>query len=371
MVVHLRVVDSIGTPVAGAEVTAIHALDVIGATVMTDQAGQQQLTVPRLGDDIELVVRKIGFLRGDHFFKADRDSLALVVHLRNTPHELPAVQVTAEQTATSERNFLSADDIAASDRPIHDALDAVMKLRPSMYDPPGQAMAPCGLYNLFVNGARIVLAPVDETLLARTRQAVHAGRFAAPKDYYLTRPPMYRGLALIPLNITSALASIHPEHIEEMKMVDCRDTQSTDVTSAQNGLFVVLKPGVAFQPGRGSFVVDDLSADAAVATEDLASLPPFRNRLLGVFDLSTGLPLQDAEVIHMPTGTYARTTPTGTVVLGYMPAGTSTIEVRRPGYEDVKLDVTISPADTMPITVVMIASPRQPQGDVYQNAKVH
>ncbi|HEY4131836.1 MAG TPA: hypothetical protein VGM50_14550 [Gemmatimonadaceae bacterium] len=54
-----------------------------------------------------------------------------------------------------------------------------------------------------------------------------------------------------------------------------------------------------------------------------------------------------------------------------MPAGTSTIEVRRAGYADVKLDVTISPADTMPITVVMIASPGQPQRDLYQNAKVH
>jgi hypothetical protein len=51
------------------------------------------------------------------------------------------------------------------------------------------------------------------------------------------------------------LYEIHPEHIAEMQFHDCFDTSVPDV-GGSNALFVVLKQGVAYSPGEGSYVAD-------------------------------------------------------------------------------------------------------------------
>jgi hypothetical protein len=157
------------------------------------------------------------------------------------------------------------------------------------------------------------------------------------------------------------MASIHPEHIAEVTFADCND-KTVDAVKGNSAVFVALKPGVGFEPGLGSYVVatgpavTNESIPAARAAEtDTASVADiaFRARLVGVFDDSTGEAIIGAEVADSASGTFARTTSTGTVSLAFLPLGTSTLRIRKAGYVDLLLPVSISPRDTLPLTLLL------------------
>ena len=135
-------------------------------------------------------------------------------------------------------------------------------------------------------------------------------------------------------------------------------------------MFVTLKPGVAFEPGRGSFVVNEVSYTSTRGRRG----SPRRSRRSARFarrgDGSTvwrrigraswayttpltGDPLVGADVVHVETGTFATTTSTGTVSLAFLPEGTSTIKIRKAGYADFTMEVSISPRDTIPLTLII------------------
>ena len=94
-----------------------------------------------------------------------------------------------------------------------------------------------------------------------------------------------------------------------------------------------------------------LSAAAASAQ----TLPAYRHRILGVFN-TEGKPLAGVEVIDVKTGTTALTTSTGTVSLAYLPDGGGEVRVRQLGYVPVTQFVKIGPADTVPVTVILLES---------------
>jgi hypothetical protein len=360
--VRVRVMDTTGAPVAGADVSILRGSDVVLGSGATDAGGIRQLSVPRGGDELEVVVRRLGYQRGDYFFRADRDSVPLAVRLRATVRELSPVQVTASQDLNTKRFHVSADDIAASKRPIRDGLDVVTKLRPDMMEPPGPGFfAACGLYYIWINGERIVFPPIDPGVAIQARQQRQAAQAIA--NPIAKRPAHYHGTATVPVNVQSVLAKIKPEHIEEMNYVDCRDNKSNDMPRGQNAVFVALKPGIGYDPVRGTYVVDaaaraalDLAIPTARNADAGAAQQLHQNRLLGVYDERTGEPVIDAHVVDVATGTFARTSSTGTVSLGFLPEGSWSLEIRRAGYADLKLNVAISPRDTMPLTLVL--SPR-------------
>lgn len=353
MTLRVRVVDTLGKPVADAQTIVERGLNEVVGQASTDANGLHRFTLPRSGGDLQLTVRRIGYQRADHFFRADRDSLSLTIALHTAAQALPTVQVTAAEDLKRKHYHIDAEQIAASPRPIFDALDVVTKLRPDMIDPPTKYEG-CGLFDVFVNGKRVVFPPINDALAERQRIARRAGQLAT--SAMSGRAPQMLGLPNTSLSVQSALASIHPEHIEEMTYVDCLDGKSTDVPHGQNAVFVVLKPGVGFDPGIGSYVIQPSAAvGAQVSAEPVAA---YRNRIVGVYDETTGDPLANVEVVDLATGTYARTTATGTATLAFLPDGASTIALRRDGFAELKLDVSISPRDTLPLTVVL--SPKRP-----------
>lgn len=87
-----------------------------------------------------------------------------------------------------------------------------------------------------------------------------------------------------------------------------------------------------------------------------ATPPSYRHRLLGVFDSQSGEPLEGATVTDIVEHTSALTTKTGTVTLAFLPNGGSIVRIQKLGYTSAMLMADISPADTVPITVLLVSA---------------
>jgi len=82
-----------------------------------------------------------------------------------------------------------------------------------------------------------------------------------------------------------------------------------------------------------------------------------RLRLLGVFDVETGQPIEGAAVTDAFSRTTATTTRTGTVNLAFLPEGGSMLRIQKIGFEPAIQMVVMSPSDTVPITVLLRPNP--------------
>ena len=346
----VRVTDSLGTPLAGAEVSVVHGLTGVLARATTDERGAQTLTIPRTGEDHELVVRRIGFQRVDLFFNDTGRVLAFDVKLRRVVVTLDTVRVTADEDVRRKSYFIDAEAIEQSSRPIIDALDVVTKLRPEMIW--GRAGKPdaIGMHGpgslptarrAMISAARSGgCPPVQDVWVNGARQRL------VPLDPLAVRRRSGDAAAISPM-IATVLASIKPEHIAEMEYHPCTDHADNLPARASNAIFVTLKPGIGYAPVTGSYVLASAPAPAMHAD------PSLPLRILGVFDVETGEPIADVHVIDVATGTFARTTITGTVTLGFMPAGNWRLSFEKPGYDSLSMPIVISARDTNPVTVIL------------------
>lgn len=122
-------------------------------------------------------------------------------------------------------------------------------------------------------------------------------------------------------------------------------------------MFIVLKPGIGYDDNRGSYVIADDTTKNRAPGFVVDSLAHYRFRLLGTYDLTTGDPLADVAVTDTLTGLSARTTTTGTVSLFFLPEGTRAVRLQHAGFRDTTISVTISPSDTLPLTLVLTRKP--------------
>ena len=232
--------DSSGAAIPAAELTIVRGLRDVLATGTTDSTGHARIFVDSLTDktDLEVVMRKIGYVRGDRLFVAAPHDLVLVeiVVPRANP-TLATVKVTAKVDPKWKSYHLDADEIANSDLYFTDAWDVVKRLTPDMLTSRGGCAT--GVQNVWVNGKRIVL-PLPPTGMAAARARIDI-------------PPRARfGYAPV-----SVLSDIAPEHIQEINYHDCFDTSMAAVGS-DNAIFITLKPGVAYVRDEGSFVLDSV-----------------------------------------------------------------------------------------------------------------
>ena len=362
--------DTGGRVLAGAEASVVQGLNEARATGVSDDRGRVTLTLTSVGstrDDYQLIVRKIGYQRTERFFHVVRDSLTLDITLRRVPQDLEAVVVTAEQDIKRKAYHIDAEAIANSSRTIIDATDIVGKLRPDMICGrncrPMEKLAQStrtpfracpGLVleqklscraeeqiqvvntNVWVNGRRLRIVPLNEMAIAR-------------------QTGMLTGL---PPGTMSVLSEIRPEHIAEMTYVDEFDSSIGKIGS-EGGLFIVLKDGVVYTPGKQSYISAEFAEPKPGTRAAGPAIPAaYRLRILGVFDAESGEPIDSAFVTDLSSGTKARTTKTGTVSLAFLPEGATPLRISKEGYEDLTLGVEITPDVVTPITLVMTRRPR-------------
>jgi Carboxypeptidase regulatory-like domain len=340
-VVHVHVADSLNAPIVGAQVAVVDGLAKVVASAATNARGEVTLTVPS-AHEYQLVARQIGYSRGSRFFTAAGEAMAITMQLSHVTPTLPGVSVTAQVDLKRQSYHIDADEIASSNRNILDGLDVLTKLRPYMVDSrPATEDNPCYIRDVYVNGRRILFADVNERLALDKRHKREAFVATIPINAGGARGINPNGIASIPVNVLSVLASIHPEHIEEINYADCTDI-SVPGTHTSSAVFVTLKLGVAFEPGAGSFVVP-----SGVA------LAPNRIRIVGVYDDESGTPLPGVEVADSASGAFVTTTETGTATLAFMGDGDHVIRLRRAGYLDRRFPVTISATDSLPLTLTL------------------
>lgn len=358
--VRLHVVDSAKAPVADANVAVVRGMKDNVAQATTDASGNTMLSFLRGEAQHQLVVRKIGFSPGYRFFAlAKSDTIAMEMVLARTPVTLAAVKVTAEENLRRKSYHLDADDIENSGRVLVDAVD-LFKLRPDMLNSRG-GMKACEvpytqhngwIENVWVNGRRITGA-VDSVVLKR--KPTIGITPPIPRPNTMGRRVLAENQAQAHIDtVMSILSLIHPEHIAEVTYHDCFD-MSVGKNHSDMAMFIVLKPGVGYSNKLGSYVVSDSAMAAKVGADriDIGDLPRYRFRLVGIFDGATGDPIDSVEVRDSTSGLHALTTKTGTASLFFVPEGAATIEFHRAQYRDTSIAITISPSDTVPITITL------------------
>ena len=325
----VRVTDSAAAPIGDVNLAVMRGVRTVVAQSSTDASGRHAFTITAEDDaSLEVVARKIGFARGDRFFALSRDTTVISIVLRRIVQALDAVQVSAEQDLRRKSYFLDADAIANSDRPLFDGMDVFTKLRPDMlYSRSAGAFERCEIEEVWINGRRIPISPYDslDPMIESRRKTLH-------------KPPKSQPVSLA---VLKTLSLVKPEHISEITYRDCMD-KSIGRIGDQNAAFITLKAGVAFDLSRGSYVVGQKPRIAA-----------FRNRLLGLYDDHNGEPLVGAVVLNTGNGDRVQTSSTGTVSLAFLPEGKSTLRISKPGYRDFSFEINISPADTIPLTLVL------------------
>ena len=395
LVVSVRVIDSSGLAVEGADAAILVGISEAKASGTTDPSGHVSLTVTQPQGDYQLVVRKIGYNRSDQFFRGQPGRLSFDVVMHRTTQSLAPVTVTAQEDLKRKSYFIDADEIAKHADELFDASDILKKLKPDMVcgricnpwgGPPTSARTAaraCPISNTNPGGCpRATRSNPAASVMSRTNAWVNGRRILT----IVTDPACQAGhrgaLAGLSPGTMQVLCEIRPEHIEQMNYLDDWDN-SVGKVGSNNALFIVLKEGVVYEPGQASYVRAATDAIPGIraalppqgvatvalgappnrdststphdttAHDSAAVLPPYRYRLLGLYDQDSGEAIEGARIADVNTGTYVTTTATGTVSLVFLPEGGSQLRISKPGYEEISVQVDIGPTATTPLTMVM------------------
>jgi hypothetical protein len=244
LTVSVLVSDTVRKGLADVEVFLIR--DTIGAVVggRTDAGGRYVFAIDAADSGhYAVAARKVGFSPARTDVPSTRQD---TVHLELVLLAVPAIELGPVRIAAAppgKNYFLDSAEIArTTGRTIRNAYDALRKLRPDMLGDRGRCKEPVD--NVWVNGRRVLWMarfqpgyPSTSALTSSARRGTVV-RVAAPRE---------------PATVDSVLASIKSEHIAEIRYVNCWDHSMAGM-GTNNAVFVVLKPGVAFDRFRGSYV---------------------------------------------------------------------------------------------------------------------
>jgi hypothetical protein len=258
--VRIRLSDSTGLRIADAQMAIVRGLHDTVATGVSSAAGEWSVHVARSAAPYQLVARKIGYNRMQRFFMAAGDSAVLPIRMGRIVQALAPVVVSEQEDVKRKSYFIDSDDIVNSPRPLLDASDILIKLRPDMIYSRGGRLACESISNIWVNG-RVVYREFKPVPAPRTSAG---NRFPAaasvPPPYPISEMARERvksnpNAAAIGAARLTILAEIKPEHIEQITYKDCFDT-SVRGNFTQNALFIVLKAGIRYELGIGSYAIE-------------------------------------------------------------------------------------------------------------------
>jgi len=384
LTINVRVVDSAAVALVGAEVTVVQGLNDTRANGTTDARGVASLTIANPDGSYQIIVRKIGLLREAEFFHARPGPLTFQVVMHRAVQSLAPVEVNAREDVKRKSYFIDADEIAKHADELIDATDILKKLRPDMIC--GRSCSPlqaagaatkapvrkCPTFAFQPRRTCPVVNDPNPSLAANVWvNGVWIRSIATDTICQMGRRGILAGLSPGSMQV---LCEIQPEHIEQITYADEFNT-SVGKPHSDSAIYIVLKQGIAYEPGARSYVVDEsaepgkkgaavrqvgVSRDSAVAPRDSAvALPTYRYRLLGVFDQDTGDPIEGAHVTEVKSGDYVTTTATGTVSLIFLPEGSSLLKITRAGYQALDLSVDIGPNATTALTLLMKKTPER------------
>ena len=87
--------------------------------------------------------------------------------------------------------------------------------------------------------------------------------------------------------------------------------------------------------------------------DPVASIPRAPLRIIGVYDETSGQPIPAVEISETATGTFVMTSTTGSANLGFIVPKGGEIRIRKIGFEEQTMTISMAPADTQPITIIM------------------
>lgn len=247
-IVHVQVTQAAGTPLADADLIVLKS----GAATLlgrSDANGRHTFLVDIDTGRYSLAVRKLGFTRTLRLLPiAPGDTFAITVAVARAPAELDTIRATAQQLP-SKNYFLGGDEIMASTRGIFDALDALQKLRPNMLGDGGRVCP--GVRNIWINGRREYWGSIDDPFSTEmSAPSGGRGRVSRPRTRGVTKAPK---MTEEPDGVDTVLMWLKPEHIAEMRYVNCWDMSMPEI-GTNDALYIVLKPGVKFVWGKGTVV---------------------------------------------------------------------------------------------------------------------
>jgi hypothetical protein len=410
LIVSVRVIDSAGIAIEGADAAILVGISESKANGTTDPGGRVALTVTEPRGDYQLVVRKIGYNRSDQFFRALPGRLSFDVVMHRSTQALAPVRVTAREDLKRKSYFIDAEEIAKHADELIDASDILKKLKPDMVC--GRSCSPwggvpasvrtgarsCPISTANPSGCRRTAGSGATPGMSRTSAWVNGQRILMIATDPVCMAGKRGALSGLSAGTMQVLCEILPEHIEQIQYIDEFDTSIGKVGS-NSALFIVLKEGVVYEPGKASYVRDPsapvlgmraalpgvqttgapppaLAAlprpDSATARRDsVPALRSYRYRVLGVYDQDTGDVIEGARVVDINTGTYANTSPTGTVSLIFLPEGSSLLRITKTGYEDLDLPVDIGPTATTPLTLLLKRKPQDHESDATVDGTPH
>jgi hypothetical protein len=242
--------DSTGMRIGGVELTIVRGLHDTVATGATAANGEWTTFVERSGSPYQLIARKIGYTRQSPFFMANGDSVRIAPRMERIVQALAEVKITEKESAAQKSYFIDADDIANSPRPLVDASDILIKLRPDMIHGRIGKGNNCSIEHIWVNGIAIY----------KSFPAARAGGRASEPPYIVSdmareRVKSNRSAAAIGAARLTMLEGIRPEHIDQISYKDCFD-RSMPGNFAKNALYIVLKPGIRYERGIGSYAME-------------------------------------------------------------------------------------------------------------------
>ncbi len=314
-ILRVKVIDTLGVPVADATLRLLHDT-LVAATGRTAPDGTHRFVVNPADTGLELAMQKVGYVatrRGIAPPPGKTTEMDLVV----TPFTaiLDSVHIVGHRTADDLVPTIDTTEINASGRSLIGLFSLISKLRPREFNTNYRRVRPC-----LETGTRLY---INE-------------QFVLPAQY-------------------DALRQFPPDAVLYIQFVECfdRSIDENDHPGARH-TYVTLKPGVHYTTSHGLSIDSMATRDVGKMADSGKAIRGARGKLIGIYDEVSGDPLDNVEIKDVATGLSVRTTETGTAALFFARTDATMLGLSKLGYRPMTMLINDPWADTIPLTVTLM-----------------